>query len=606
MQRSPRNNPQLLTLSALLACGLLVLSACGDDSGKSPGGSLGRKDSGADAAVDAATGSGGARPPPPEQTDAGRDAGRPPPPSIEPPPPPPVVDIDSGEPSCDDVDCRPLSDDCNVGVCDEATLDCSAMPVADDTPCGSSVLDNCTLPDRCKAGACLPRHQDSGTPCGDQSVVCRNNDACDGDGNCIDNGLLDEGTPCGNLITDTECDKPDSCDALGVCSPNFALPDAPCGDTGVSCRVDDTCDGSGSCTDNGNKQNDSPCGSALTTFCHPTADHCQSGTCVLGNTPDDTPCGITVATDPECDLPDRCQGGVCDPRPLRSGLQCGNQGGKGYACDGKDTCDGGGTCSANYMPEFTPCGVTTPGECEQPETCDADGDCLVRYKNAGAPCGDQNKQCRINDACNASGVCVDGGITSPCAITGKIYVGGANPPGITVSVPSEGLSTVTDANGDFVLNMPLYKDILVQVQAQPGYYGLFKPFNFTPDNAVYGAMIQLPSDAAVEAAAPTRSLTVDQAKAVLRADFQGAIALDDGVMLSAVSALPIAQTPTGFVASTTLTATGTALHFFNVVGSSTTVTPTSGSSVPCKHIFPGISAWTLAPHTVTEVPIACQ
>lgn len=51
-----------------------------------------------------------------------------------------------------ETDCSDLTDMCMVGMCDPATGDCAAMPVADGTACDDG--DMCTTGDACSAGVC--------------------------------------------------------------------------------------------------------------------------------------------------------------------------------------------------------------------------------------------------------------------------------------------------------------------------------------------------------------------------------------------------------------------------------------------------------------------
>jgi hypothetical protein len=608
---------------ALLATlALSALCACGDDSGRDtlPPGS--KKDAGTDAATQPSTDAGKLPLPMDAGKDAGRDSG---PPSK---PPPPVIDVDTGVPSCDDVDCRGLTDDCNVGVCDPETLTCSAQPRADDTACSSDVLDNCTLPDRCRAGVCLARDVAKGTTCGDLSVECHIKDTCDGKGNCVDGGFLPPGAACGDAeASNNQCDAADSCNALGECSPNHKPVDTPCGDIGLLCRYADTCDGLGGCSDAGNWEagasggpNTCPggreringacvCGSTSLNTCHPQADVCIDGTCVLGNLADSTPCGSQK--DDECDNPNSCKAGVCVNYAEAEGTLCGDKL-TDVECDRPDTCDGSGTCLDHVDADGTFCGGD-PAECKYQGECNA-GTCSIANKPANSVCSKPGDQCLIAVKCNASGVCVDGGEVDPCTVKGTLYLGRTSPvpagAGIVVSVPGTALSDTTDATGAFELAMPLHQDLTLQVAPVSGYYGIVTGLNFTPQNAAYGLSPSLPSDAEVESPATTFSRTPDRAKGVLAAGFYGP-GLDggEGITLSATSAAagPIVKTAGSAIQSSTLMSTQpSTMYLYDVQGSSTTITPNAGASGTCAVAYPGVTPWTVAPHTVTQVSVLCE
>jgi hypothetical protein len=268
-------------------------------------------------------------------------------------------DDDAGGPRCSARQCSGPSDECNVGYCDRPSGECMLRPRADGTACGSRGLDNCTAKDTCLAGTCVANDSPAGTPCGDQGKDCHLDDQCDGQGQCVDKGLKADGTACGDQLTNTECDAPDSCDAAGVCQSNYAAPNAACGDQQKLCNFDDSCDGQGKCIDSGLwMKGNCPvgettlnclCGSTSLNECHTEVDMCMAGTCVFGNEPDGKPCGDKV-TNTECNKPDACLGGACSPSYVQNGGPCGDQ---GIACMNNDTCDGQGGCTDNGV--ISPC-----------------------------------------------------------------------------------------------------------------------------------------------------------------------------------------------------------------------------------------------------------
>jgi hypothetical protein len=233
-----------------------ALPACGDDASPRAVSTIDR-DGGDDAGLDADAmmplDADVVRPPDPSMfdadiirpiQDAGRDA------LIDQPP-----DDDADVTFCRQ-DCAALATECRNAYCDLNSLECKTEPKADGLACGSQQLSTCTAPDTCQDGVCEPRHQAKDTPCGDQGHECRFDDACDGQGRCVDNGLRPVDTACGDARA-SECDGADTCNAHGVCAANHAEQDAPCGDQGVACRYDDACDGNGTCIDQGSWPPDS-------------------------------------------------------------------------------------------------------------------------------------------------------------------------------------------------------------------------------------------------------------------------------------------------------------------------------------------------------------
>jgi hypothetical protein len=452
--------------AALTLCGG-VLAACGDDSGGGDGVGTGSRDAGngsPDAGPDASAngGSGGdiSRPP---GRDGGSDGG---PQGGE------GAEDDGGVISCRTMDCSELDDECSVGMCDPDTVTCISLPRADGSACGSATLDDCTAPDECQAGVCVPNDQPEGTDCGDQGVACHLDDACDGHGQCTDNGVRPVGTACGSAA-ENGCTAPDSCDELGVCQPNNAAVDTPCTDLGqelgVLCKNDDLCDGNGQCVDTGNWAPGTVCSNTPVTACHPAQDVCVAGECQINNVPNfpvttcgdpsdtqcDNPdtcvnglcsanneptthaCGSSASNAP-CDLPDRCDGaGSCDARIADSNTVCGTASGDCFqdprcnglgacgaelpalagtmcqdqtdtTCNGADTCDGAGNCDDNFAPATTECGAAN-GPCDATDMCNGSGGCTQRFAAAGTVCGDAGVQCHVPDTCNASGACHDNG-----------------------------------------------------------------------------------------------------------------------------------------------------------------------------------------------------
>jgi hypothetical protein len=715
----------VMRVHKLLACGSIValfgVLACGDDD-SSPGHGTKHKDGGAslDASLDASmdaevdeppvvskpidAGKHDASNPTPHKPDSGTDAE--------------VVTV----PTCADLDCSSLSDECNVATCNPKTVTCVIKAVADDTPCGSQELDNCSAPDRCTAGVCEPRHAAAGTACGIHAD-CRVDSTCDGDGNCVDNGLAPEGTACGSQTpSDPDCDAADTCDADGVCQPNYASADTSCGDKDISCRYDDKCDGFGSCQDGGlweagacpmgedGNSGKCICGRTDQTFCHPDKDLCNAGTCELGND-DGKGCGNLTPTDAECDDADSCVGGFCSPNAKLAGTACGNHVATHATCDRADTCDGGGHCDPNHAGtdvtcgaapgacadpkmcdgnggcaaaqlkdagtvcaaapdachlEFkctggsatcpgsaaptlpgtpcgnpnatdptcdapdscdgagvcdthhavvgTTCGDQDPTECSNPDTCDATGACNPRNLPAGTDCGDQGVACLLDDSCNASGVCVDGGYDSPCGLDGKVTANNVGVSGITVKITGPGAAVVmdtTDGSGNFMLDAPLGQEVQLSATDTTGYYGLVRARSFTAADVGQSLELSLSDDAGVEEVAAALSATQDVGKGVVivfvsGADMSTVLSGAEGAMISAASDQPIAVNGGDPQRSSTImTHSEGALFFYNVTPGTTMVTPINGTATTCQRVS-SLSSFIVLPHATTFVDIVCH
>ena len=134
--------------------------------------------------------------------------------------------------------CAALNDCHNVGICETTTGLCTNPQKDDGTACGSS--------DQCRGGACLDCTNDAGcsdlpddgNPC--SSAVC--NTATN---TCIHDTSANINKACGSTL-DVTCDKPDICDAAGVCQPNYTAANTTCND-GTACTRGDVCNGSGTC-----------------------------------------------------------------------------------------------------------------------------------------------------------------------------------------------------------------------------------------------------------------------------------------------------------------------------------------------------------------------
>lgn len=91
------------------------------------------------------------------------------------------------------VDCFGLSDQCNDGVCDEATDSCIIQPKTDDTPCDDGLF--CTEDDYCSSGTCL-----SGT-----EKICDDSEGCTTDSCNEDLDACENTWPVCSLTSDECC-----------------------------------------------------------------------------------------------------------------------------------------------------------------------------------------------------------------------------------------------------------------------------------------------------------------------------------------------------------------------------------------------------------------
>lgn len=340
--------------TALLAV-LFALSGCGGDDPQGPGSVSARNDPPAkDARVDDGEDSGA---PPLVTVDAG------PPDSGAPAPP----DEDAGPPRCRQRDCRRLNDACNTFSCNEQSGECESTERPNGTACGDASSGLCDGADSCVDGTCRANHHSVGSICGDHDVPCHGDDVCNANGQCIEGGLATAGSACGSSTT-SQCDQPDTCDALGTCQPNHAAEDTPCGPQGVECQWDDRCDASGNCVDRGYWATDNGAN------CPPGRAHASGNGCS---------CGTTVES--ECRYTDICVDGQCQANYFKPpDTSCGSS--AGSDCDGPDTCDGSGTCQPNYATEDSSCGPLGV-ECQLDDQCDGAGQCIDRgFAPQGTPC----------------------------------------------------------------------------------------------------------------------------------------------------------------------------------------------------------------------------
>ena len=259
------------------------------------------------------------------------------------------------------------------------------LTVNDATGCTSA-------PDCLRVTVNVPGNCDDGNPCTMDAFVnnqCQNapfsGTALDPTSDCrfvvcnfgfpsVPSNLL-SGTACGSMA-DTDCDNPDTCDGLGVCLSNNAVPGTVC-DAGmpaadVACEAQDTCDNMGQCVANFATQG-TPCDDGV--FCD-GADTCLSGVCTPSNV---NPC---MGTTPACDEGSN----MC--------VQCTSQGdcpSDGMACNGPESCN------------------TTTHQCQSgpPVNCNDNVPCTMDSCNqANGACTNQLQP----NTCLISGVCIADGM----------------------------------------------------------------------------------------------------------------------------------------------------------------------------------------------------
>ena len=375
------------------------------------------------------------------------------------------------------IDCGSFTDDCNTGVCNEATGACEAQPVADGTVCTGNGTGACTASDTCLAGVCNDNDEPAGFACGDPTDDdCTNPDTCDGAGACQANDEL-VGFSCGDP-TDDDCTNPDMCDGAGACLNNDEAASTQCTDSTPGDCDDAQCNGLGSCIQDQDVEAD-------TYECRPavgvcdaaeTCDGINGGACGAdAKVVDATPCGDATVDD--CTDADTCDGvsNDCQANDVPNGTICTDD---GDVCT-DDLCDGAGTCT--HTGSCPPSGGGNPGgvepECTTNVDCDDQDPCTVDTCTATGSCS--NVDCGPGLVCNiVTGVCdplpdeepVGRSVVVVVGDNGEttVTVGDADDPAlvvvlnglaseddIAVSVDDEGNQSlaIRDASGELILDL---------------------------------------------------------------------------------------------------------------------------------------------------------
>lgn len=294
-------------------------------------------------------------------------------------------------------------------TCDGLSDQCPEDVVAPlGTPCGSDTEDACTEADTCDgAGQCLPNDAPDGTACGDEGSACVLADQCVS-GVCEDRGFLEAGTPCGDA-TDTACDAADSCDGNGSCEANLA-PDGTICELGSACVLPDRC-AAGQCVDEGFVPVGQPCGDPTDGVCT-DPDSCDgAGVCLPNHAEDEMPCGdlgdeCTVA---DACVAGSCEDRGFVPAGTQAPVLCGDedacttdacngQGGCTNTLRDRDSdliCDDLDNCIDDFNPQQEDFDQDSRGDaCDNcPNTCnpdqlDSDGGACNDPDNPGVYCGD--------------------------------------------------------------------------------------------------------------------------------------------------------------------------------------------------------------------------
>ncbi len=287
--------------------------------------------------------------------------------------------------------------DCTIDIC-AADGSVSHPPRPEFAACGDSTSTTCNRPDSCNAtGVCLSRFVSNGTPCGNPTVSdCDGADTCDGGGTCQPN-FVAAGTACGDPSV-TQCDNADTCNATGLCLSNNVTDGTFC-DDGLFCNVGESCSG-GLCAA-GMPRN---CSDGLTC----TTDVCNEATNSCDSTLDANNCLISGGcfADAELNPANDCE--WCDSQASTTAFTI-RADGSNCGVDAPCTIDQcvSGACTHPPEPQGVPCGNPNVTECDLADSCNGAGLCASNFVPSGTACGDPSvSQCDEADTCNGSGACV--------------------------------------------------------------------------------------------------------------------------------------------------------------------------------------------------------
>ncbi len=291
-------------------------------------------------------------------------------------------------------------DPCTLDSCNQATSFCQFLGDATlaGIACGDGSSTDCDNPDTCDAmGICQLNNEANGFACTDDGIDCTN-DVC-GSAVCTHPNKV-VGSSCGDP-TAIECNAADSCDGIGNCLANLTTDGTACSSDGNNC-TDDVCQ-FGLCLNN-NKPNGTNCVDSL--FCTDFTT-CDAGVCQGGQVTD---CGDGVA----CTI-DTCDENTNSCVNTPDDGSCSN----GAFCDGDEVCNVTNGCQAGparNCDDGVPCTADSCNAglnqcdniaddmlcdnglfCDGVETCDVNNGC---QSGSAVNCTDDGVACTVNDFCD--------------------------------------------------------------------------------------------------------------------------------------------------------------------------------------------------------------
>ncbi|MFO0759081.1 MAG: hypothetical protein U0359_21495 [Byssovorax sp.] len=265
-------------------------------------------------------------------------------------------------------DCASLNDPCNVGTCINGMCQktpanefgncddgqyCTENDICQQGICKGGAFKFCPSPDSCHIGVCDEATKGCGAMPGNDGAQCDDKDACTTTGVCS-NGTCSKGNPIDCSVFDSQCTTGTCMPGVG-CVPQPTNENGPCDDGMASpCSVGKCIQGM--CVSQPANEN-TPCDDNL--FCT-INDHCQNAQCVGGApNPCAPPGGCYIASCDEntdsctavpgndgaacddfnaCTVNTHCQAGACiGGAPTNEGMPCDD----GSACTSGEFCTAG-------------------------------------------------------------------------------------------------------------------------------------------------------------------------------------------------------------------------------------------------------------------------
>ena len=292
--------------------------------------------------------------------------------------------------------CADDGSDCTNDICILGI--CEHLPALVGTACGDQQTNtDCNKPDTCNAaGECLQNLESDDTPC---VLNPPDENDCTDDlceaGVCVTIAVA--GRRCGN-DADTDCDKPDTCDIAGVCQTNIQ-PDGTTCDDRLFCNGEDRCT-SGLCDAHSNV----PCTGVAET-CLEGSDECVCDPVVEGACDDQDICTADACVGHQCShtlIPECC----VVVEDCHDDNEC-----------TQDSCIQS-RCRHSSLPADSPCGDSSDSLCDHPDGCDGAGLCKTNIEPDGTSCDDQlfcngNEVCEFGE-CQSSDVPCGGNLPPMC------------------------------------------------------------------------------------------------------------------------------------------------------------------------------------------------